>query len=64
MSELYVVGGVLRSSLFKQLPEWNYYRKALILKVKPEAKTSEVLVEYESRSETCPAESPSILFKS
>jgi hypothetical protein len=64
MSELYVVGGVLRSSLFKQLPEWNYYRKALILKVKPEAKTSEVLVEYESRTETCPAESPSILFKS
>jgi hypothetical protein len=64
MSELYVVGGVLRSSLFKRLPEWNYYRKALILKVNPEAKTTEILVEYESRKGSCPAESPSILFKS
>lgn len=64
MSELYVVGGVLRTSLFKQLPEWNYYRKALILKVQTETKTAEVVVDYESRSDSCLPESPSILFKS
>jgi len=64
MSELYVVGGALRSSLFKQLPEWNSYKKALIVKVKPQARTSEVLVEYVSPADACPAESPSILFKS
>jgi hypothetical protein len=64
MSELYVVGGVLRSSFFKRLPEWNYYRKALILKVNTEAKIARTVVEYESRKDSCPAESPSILFKS
>jgi hypothetical protein len=64
MSELYVVGGVLRTSFFKQLPEWNFYRKALILKVRTETKTADVVVDYESRSDSCPAESPSILFKS
>lgn len=64
MSELYVVGGALRGSLFKELPEWNFYRKALILKVKPEANTAETMVDYLSRAEACPAECPSILFKS
>jgi hypothetical protein len=64
MSELYVVGGALRSSLFKQLAEWHSCKKALIVKVNPEAKTSEVLVEYNSPADACPADSPSILFKS
>ena len=63
MSELYVVGGALRSTLFKQLAEWNSCKKALIVKVNPSAKTSEVLVEYDSPADACPAESPSILFK-
>jgi hypothetical protein len=64
MSGLYAVGGALRSSLFKQLPEWNSYKKALIVRVQPEAKTSEVVVEYVSPADACPADSPSILFKS
>ena len=63
MSELYVVGGALRSTLFKQLAEWNSCKKALIVKVNPSANTSEVLVEYDSPADACPAESPSILFK-
>ncbi len=63
MSELYVVGGALRSSLFKQLAEWNSCKKALIVKVNPRAKTSEILVEYDSPEDACPADSPSILFK-
>ncbi len=64
MSELYVVGGALRSTLFKKLPEWNSYRKALIVKVKPESGSGEVAVEYVSPAAARPAESPSILFKS
>jgi hypothetical protein len=64
MSELYVVGGALRSSLFKQLEEWNSCKKALIVKVNPGAKGSGVMVEYDSPADACPAESPSILFKS
>ncbi len=63
MSELFVVGGSLRSSLFKQIPEWNSCKKALIVKVRPQAKTSEVLVEYDSPEDAVPADSPSILFK-
>jgi peptidoglycan/xylan/chitin deacetylase (PgdA/CDA1 family) len=64
MSELYVVGGSLRSSLFKQLPEWSSCKKAVIVKVKPPAKTAEVLVEYDSPKDAVPADSPAILFKS
>jgi hypothetical protein len=64
MSELYVAGGVLRSTTFKQLPEWNSYKKALIAKVTPETGATEVLVEYISPPEVCPADSPAILFKS
>lgn len=64
MSELYVVGGSLRSSLFKQLPEWNSCKKALILKVTPPAKTAEVMVDYDSPEDAVPADLPSILFKS
>src|SRR5579862_4058509 len=64
MSDLHLVGGVLRSSFFKQLPEWNYYRKALILRLQTDTKKADVVVDYESGSDCCPAESPSILFKS
>jgi hypothetical protein len=64
MSELYVFGGALRPTLFKELPEWNFYKKALIISVKPEAKTADVLVEYVSPPDACPEELPTILFKS
>jgi hypothetical protein len=63
MSGLYVVGGTLRSRLFKPLAEWNSCKKALIVQVDPDARKSEVLVEYDSPAEACPADSPSILFK-
>jgi len=64
MSELYVVGGSLRSSLFKQLPEWSSCKKAVIVKVNPPAKTAQVVVEYDSPADAVPADSPAILFKS
>jgi hypothetical protein len=64
MSELYVVGGVLRTSFFKQLPEWNSFKRALIVRVKPEGKLADVMAEYVSPEDACPSDSPSILFKS
>ena len=64
MSELYVVGGALRNTLFKKLPEWNSYKKALIVKVSPDSGAGEVVLEYVSPEDACPSESPSILFKS
>lgn len=64
MSDLYVVGGALRTTLFKQLEEWNSCKKALIVKLNPAARASEILVEYDSPESSRPAELPSILFKS
>jgi hypothetical protein len=64
MSELYVVGGAWRGSLFKKLEEWHACERALILTLNPGTKTSQVLVEYVSPENACPADSPSILFKS
>ena len=64
MSNLYVVGGAMRTSLFKPIAEWNSCKKALIVKVDSDAKTADIEVEYYSPADTCPDESPSILFKS
>jgi len=64
MTELYVVGGSSRTSLFKPIQEWNSCKKALIVKVCPGAKSSEVLVEYDSPADAVPEDSPAILFKS
>lgn len=64
MSELYIVGGAWRGSLFKKLEEWHACEKALIVKLNPKTKASQVLVEYVSPENTCPADTPSILFKS
>jgi hypothetical protein len=64
MSELYIVGGSSRTSLFKPIAEWNSCKKALIVKVHPQAKTSEVLVEYDSPEDAVAEDSPAILFKS
>ncbi len=64
MSELYVVGGAWRGSLFKKLEEWHACKKALIVKLHPGTKAAETLVEYVSPQDACPADAPSILFKS
>ncbi len=64
MSELYVVGGAWRGSLFKKLEEWHAYKKALIVKLNPQTRTSQAVLEYVSPEDACPSESPSILFKS
>ncbi len=64
MSDLYVVGGAWRGSLFKKIEEWHSCKRALIVRLNPGTKAAETLVDYVSPESVCPAESPSILFKS
>ena len=63
MSDLYVVGGAWRGSLFKKVEEWHAYKKAVIVKLNRQAKTSETVLEYVSPPDVCPEDRPSILFK-
>ncbi len=62
-SPLYVVGGRLRSTLFRKLEEWQSCEQALLIELDPAANQSKVRVEYVSPPAVCPADSPAILFK-
>lgn len=64
MSEIYVIGGELRRSVFRKLAEWQSSKKGVILQVDSEKKTSRTCVEYVSPAEVCAADLPAILFKS
>lgn len=64
MSKLYLTGGELRRSVFRKLEEWQSSRKAVILELDLETKTSRSCVEYLSPGEVCAPELPAILFKS
>jgi hypothetical protein len=64
MSKLYLTGGELRRSVFRRLEEWQSSRKAVILELDLNTKTSRPCVEYVSPAEVCAAELPAILFKS
>lgn len=64
MSKLYLTGGELRRSVFRKLEEWQSSRKAVILELDLETKTSRACVEYVSPAEVCAPELPAILFKS
>lgn len=63
MNGIYIVGGQLRSSLFRKLEEWESCKKALIIQLDLDSKTSRSCVEYVSPPEAC-ADEPAILFKS
>jgi hypothetical protein len=64
MSEIYVIGGELRRSVFRKLAEWQSSKKGVIIQLNPETKKSRRRVEYISPSEVCAADLPAILFKS
>lgn len=64
MSDIYVIGGELRRSVFRKLAEWQSSKKGVIIQMNPERKISRRLVEYVSPPEVCAAELPAILFKS
>jgi len=64
MNSFYVVGGRLRSTLFRKLEEWQACEQALLIELDPASNQSSAKIEYVSPPEVCPKESPAILFKS
>ena len=64
MSKIYITGGEMRRSVFRKLAEWQSSRKAVIVELDLEAKTSRPCVEYVSPAEVCAEDLPAVLFKS
>lgn len=64
MDRIYVTGGELRVPVFRRLEEWQSSRKAVILDLDLERKTSRACVEYVSPPEVCAPDLPTIQFKS
>jgi hypothetical protein len=64
MSDIYVIGGELRRSMFRKLEEWQSSRKGVIVQVNAEQKTSQPRVEYVSPPQVCAADLPAVSFKS
>ena len=63
-NSFYVVGGRLRTTVFRKLEEWQSCEQALVIELDPSSNQSKIKVEYVSPPEVCPKEFPAILFKS
>ncbi len=64
MDSFYVVGGRLRSTLFRKLEEWQSCEQALLIELDPASNQSIPRIEYVSPPEVCPRNSPAVQFKS
>jgi hypothetical protein len=64
MNSFYVVGGRLRSTIFRKLEEWQSTEQALLVELDPAKNESKVHIEYVSPPNVCSKEIPAILFKS
>lgn len=64
MDKIYVGGGQFRSSVFQKLEEWESCKRAILVEIDPNSKTSRSCVEYDSPKEAAPDQLPAILFKS
>jgi hypothetical protein len=64
INSFYVVGGRLRSTVFRKLEEWQSSEQALLIELDPKKNQSRVCVEYVSPPEVCADELPAFLFKS
>ena len=64
MNNFYVVGGRLRSSVFRKLEEWQSCDQAMVIELNPSTNESRPCVEYISPPEVCPPDLPAALFKS
>src|SRR5690348_15893841 len=64
LSSFYVVGGRLRSSVFRKLEEWQSCKEALLIELDPATNQSTAHIEYISPPEVSAEDSPAILFKS
>jgi hypothetical protein len=63
-NSFYVVGGRLRSTLFRRLEEWQACEQALLIELDPASNQSKSKVEYVSPPEVCPRISSAVQFKS
>jgi hypothetical protein len=64
MNGVYVVGGELRTSVFRKLEEWQSCRKAVVVELDPNTKKSRSCLEYVSPPTVCADDTAAILFKS
>ena len=64
MNSFYVVGGRLRSTLFRRLEEWQACEQALLIELDPSTNQSSRKIEYVSPPQVLHEEFPAILFKS
>jgi len=60
----YIIGGRVRSTVFRKLQEWQSCEQALLVELNPATNQSRARVEYVSPPEVCSDELPAILFKS
>jgi hypothetical protein len=64
MNSFYVVGGRLRSTVFRKLEEWESCDQGLVIELDVSRNESRPVVEYTSPPEAGPPQLPSTLFKS
>ena len=64
MDKICIGGGQFRSTVFRELNEWESCKQAMFIELDPATRTSRSYVEYVSPQETCPDDLPAILFKS
>lgn len=64
MNNFYVVGGRVRSTVFRRLEEWEACDQGAVIELDPAKNISRPCVEYVSPAEVCPPEMPATQFKS
>jgi hypothetical protein len=63
MDPLYIVGGEQKDNL-KEHHEWHMHRAGSVLRLDPDTRSVEKVIEYQSPPDVCPEKDPSFLFKS
>jgi hypothetical protein len=63
MTDIYVIGGEIRQTMFRKLAEWQSSQKGVIVQLNLENKTSLPCVEYVSPAEVCAPDLPAVTFK-
>ena len=63
MTDIYVIGGEIRQTMFRKLAEWQSSQEGVIVQLNLENKTSHPCVNYISPPEVCAADLPAVTFK-
>jgi hypothetical protein len=64
MNNIWVSAGEFRRSIFHRLEEWQFCKRALLVELDLDSKTSLNCIEYVSPPHACPDNLPAIIFKS